>query len=107
VSICLTYFIDRYSYFRDKKKNYKADRKLLKVTNRQLENDISDCQREVQEASEKQKKVEEDLEEEQYYSRKLVNDTDLYIGQFLEANEALRNTVDQLQEHNESLRVIF
>jgi hypothetical protein len=77
------------------------------VTNRQLENDILDCRREVQESSEKQKKLEEDFEEEQYFSRKLVNDTGVYIEQFLKANEALRNTVDQLQEHNESLRVIF
>jgi hypothetical protein len=44
---------------------------------------------------------------EQYYSRKLINDTGVYIEQFLKDNEALRNTVDQLQEHNESLRVIF
>ncbi len=77
------------------------------MTNRQLENDILDCRREVQESSEKQKKLEEDFEEEQYFSRKLVNDTGVYIEQFLKANEALRNTVDQLQEHNESLRVIF
>ena len=105
--MCLTYFTDRYSYFRDKKENYKADRNVLKVTNRQLENDILDCRREVQEATEKQKKLEEDLEEEQYYSRKLINDTGVYIEQFLKDNEALRNTVDQLQEHNESLRVIF
>jgi hypothetical protein len=96
-----------YSFIREKKEKYKADRKLLKVTNRQLENDISDCRREVQEAFEKQKKLEEDLEEEQYFSRKLVNDTGVYIEQFLKANEALRNTADQLQEHNKSLRVIF